>query len=85
MPYAQKVVDKFHVMQYVYDAVLDVRSRLKKELAEKLSKGKEKSEEDTGKKELAGKSVNSDKITQTNPCCRIIPGIPIFTIILNRA
>jgi len=46
MPYAQKVVDKFHVMQYVYDAVLDVRSRIKKELAEKLSKGKEKTEED---------------------------------------
>jgi len=46
MPYAQKVIDKFHVMQYVYDAVLDVRSRVKKELAEKLSKGKEKTEED---------------------------------------
>jgi transposase len=42
IPYAQKVIDKFHVMQYVYDAVLDVRSRIKKELAEKLSKGKEK-------------------------------------------
>jgi Transposase and inactivated derivatives len=46
MPYAQKVIDKFHVMQYVYDAVLDVRSRVKKELAEKLSKGKEKTVED---------------------------------------
>jgi transposase len=46
MPYAQKVVDKFHVMQYVYDAVLDVRPRIKKELAEKLSKGKEKTTED---------------------------------------
>jgi transposase len=46
MPYAQKVVDKFHVMQYVYDAVLDVRSRIKKELTEKLSKGKEKTIED---------------------------------------
>ena len=46
MPYAQKVVDKFHVMQYVYDAVLDVRSRIKKELGEKLSKGKEKTKED---------------------------------------
>ncbi|MDR0207509.1 MAG: transposase [Bacteroidales bacterium] len=46
MPYAQKVVDKFHVMQYVYDAVLDVRSRIKKELGEKLSKGKEKTEQD---------------------------------------
>jgi transposase len=28
MPQAQKVVDKFHVMQYVYDAVLEVRSRI---------------------------------------------------------
>jgi transposase len=46
MPYAQKVIDKFHVMRYVYDAVLDVRSRIKKELAEKLSKGKDKSLED---------------------------------------
>jgi transposase len=46
MPYAQKVVDKFHVMQYAYDAVLDVRSRIKKELAEKLSKGQEKIMED---------------------------------------
>ena len=46
MPYAQKVIDKFHVMQYVYDAVLDVRSRIKKELAEKLSKGKDKTEKD---------------------------------------
>jgi transposase len=46
IPYAQKVVDKFHVMQYVYDAVLDVRSRLKKELAENLSKGKEKTAKD---------------------------------------
>jgi transposase len=46
IPYAQKVIDKFHVMQYVYDAVLDVRSRIKKELAEKLSKGKEKTLED---------------------------------------
>jgi len=46
MPYAQKVVDKFHVMQYVYDAVLDVRSRTKKELTEQLSKGKEKTEQD---------------------------------------
>jgi len=46
MPYAKKVVDKFHVMQYVYDAVLEVRSRIKKELAEKLSNGKEKTQQD---------------------------------------
>jgi len=46
MPYAQKVVDKFHVIQYVYDPLLDIRSRIKKELAEKLSKSKEKIKED---------------------------------------
>jgi transposase len=46
MPNAEMVVDKFHVMQYVYDAVLQVRSRIKKELADLLTKGKEKTQED---------------------------------------
>jgi transposase len=46
IPNAKIVIDKFHVMQYVYDAVLDVRTRLKKELSEQLTKGKEKSEQD---------------------------------------
>jgi transposase len=46
MPYSEKVVDKFHVMQYVYDAVLGVRSRIQKELAKSLTKGKEKTKED---------------------------------------
>jgi len=46
MPHAKTVVDKFHVMSYLYDAVLEVRSRIKKELTEKLTKGKEKTEED---------------------------------------
>jgi transposase len=46
MPHAKTVVDKFHVMQYVYDAILDVRSRIKKNLAQELSKGKEKTEKD---------------------------------------
>jgi len=45
-PQAQIVVDKFHVMQYVYDAVAEVRLRIKKELSEKLSKGKQKTEAD---------------------------------------
>ena len=45
-PQAQIVVDKFHVMQYVYDAVAEVRLRMKKELSEKLSKGKQKTEAD---------------------------------------
>lgn len=46
IPGAKVVIDKFHVIQYVYDAVLDVRTRLKKELSEQLTKGKEKTEQD---------------------------------------
>lgn len=46
IPGAKVVIDKFHVMQYVYDAVLDVRTRLKKELSEQLTKGKGKTEQD---------------------------------------
>jgi len=42
MPWAKIVIDKFHVMQYVYDAVTDVRIRIKNELSSSLSKGKEK-------------------------------------------
>ena len=46
MPCSQIVIDKFHVMRYVYDAVLEVRLKIKKELAEQLSKGKKKTEHD---------------------------------------
>lgn len=46
IPGAEVTVDKFHVMQYVYDAVLDVRTRIKKELSEQLTTGKEKTEQD---------------------------------------
>jgi len=46
IPNAKVTIDKFHVMQYVYDAVLDVRTRLKKELSEQLTKGKGKTEQD---------------------------------------
>lgn len=46
LPKAEVVIDKFHVMQYVYGAVLDVRSNLKKELSGNLSKGKTKTEQD---------------------------------------
>jgi transposase len=46
LPQAETVVDKFHVMQYLYDAVLDVRSRIRKKLAEGLSKGKKKTDRD---------------------------------------
>jgi transposase len=40
------VIDKFHVMRYVYDVVLDVRTKIKKELTEGLSKEKKKTEQD---------------------------------------
>lgn len=46
LPKAKVVIDKFHVMQYVYDAVLDVRTRIKKELSEQLTNGKEKTDQD---------------------------------------
>jgi transposase len=46
LPRAKVVIDKFHVMQYVYDAVLDVRTRIKKELSAELTKGKTKTEQD---------------------------------------
>ena len=46
MPFAIQVIDKFHVMRYVYDAVSQVRINLKKELTEKLSQGKKKTQED---------------------------------------
>lgn len=46
LPRAKVVIDKFHVIQYVYDAVLDVRTRIKKDLSGQLSKGKEKTEQD---------------------------------------
>lgn len=46
LPSAKVVIDKFHVMQYVYDAVLDMRTRIKKELSCRLSRGKVKTEQD---------------------------------------
>lgn len=46
MPLAIQVIDKFHVMRYVYDAVSQVRINICKELKSKLSEGKKKTEED---------------------------------------
>jgi transposase len=46
MPRATQVIDKFHVMKYVYDAVGDVRIRIRKDLTNSLTKGKKKTEED---------------------------------------
>jgi len=51
LPHAETVIDKFHLMGYLYDAVLDVRSRIRKKLAEGLSKGKKKTDKD---KEILG-------------------------------
>jgi transposase len=49
IPRATQVADKFHVMKYVYDAVSEVRVRIRKELTVTLTKGKKKTEEDKQK------------------------------------
>jgi transposase len=49
MPRATQVIDKFHVMKYVYDAVGEVRIRIRKELTATLTKGKKKTQEDKQK------------------------------------
>jgi len=46
IPRARQVIDKFHVIKYVYQGVCDVRSRIVKELQQQLSKGRKRSEED---------------------------------------
>jgi len=46
IPCAIRIIDKFHVMKYVYEAIAEVRIRIKKELTTTLTKGREKTEED---------------------------------------
>lgn len=46
LPLSEVVIDKFHVIKYVYDAVQDVRLRIRKQLNDELSKGKTKSLKD---------------------------------------
>jgi transposase len=46
VPRAVQVVDKFHVMKYVYDALGDVRKKIVKEWREQLSKEKNRTKED---------------------------------------
>ena len=46
IPRTTQVIDKFHVMKYVYDAVSDVRITTGKGLSSTLTKGKKKTEED---------------------------------------
>jgi len=49
IPHAAQVIDKFHVMKYVYDAVSSVRNKIKKEIASSLTQGKKKTEADKEK------------------------------------
>jgi transposase len=49
MPRTMQIVDKFHVMKYVYEAVGDVRLKIKKELTASLTQGKKKTQEDKQK------------------------------------
>ena len=46
IPCAMRIIDKFHVMKYVYEAIAEVRIRIKKELMSTLTKGRKKTEED---------------------------------------
>ena len=46
MPDATQVIDKFHVMKYVYEAVGEVRNKIRKEISATLTKGKKKTDED---------------------------------------
>ena len=46
IPRATQVIDKFHVMKYVYDAVGQVRIRTQKDLTATLTKGKRRTEQD---------------------------------------
>lgn len=46
VPYAEHIIDKFHVMQYVYDAVGAVRKRKLKEMQSQLGKGKKRNLKD---------------------------------------
>ena len=46
IPRAVQVIDKFHVIKYVYESVNDVRKRTVKDLQKQLSKSKKRTEED---------------------------------------
>ena len=66
IPYATQIIDKFHVMKYVYQSVCEVRKRIVKQLQQQLSKGKKRNEKD--KKllvEIEGLRRISHAITQS--------------------
>jgi transposase len=66
IPQAKQVIDKFHVMKYVYDAVSEVRINIKKELTSTLTKGKKRTAEDKEKlSELEGLRRVQHAITQS--------------------
>jgi len=46
IPQSKISIDKFHVMQYVYDAVGDVRNRIRKSVLLQMPKGKRKPEDE---------------------------------------
>ena len=46
VPNSTQIIDKFHVMKYVYDAVAEVRNKIRKCLIINLSKGKQQTEND---------------------------------------
>jgi transposase len=45
-PNATQIIDKFHVMKYVYGAVAEVRNKIRKDLTISLSSEKQKTEKD---------------------------------------
>lgn len=46
LPKATVIVDKFHVMKYIYDAVQQVRLEIRKKIFEKLPKGKRRKKDE---------------------------------------
>lgn len=52
MPKAEIIVDKFHVMKYVYDAVQQVRLEIRKDIVEQIPKGKRRKEDESFLSEL---------------------------------
>lgn len=46
LPLALIIIDKFHVMKYVYDAVQSVRMEIRKEIFEQMPKGKRQKKEE---------------------------------------
>jgi transposase len=49
IPRVTQVIDKFHVMKYVYEAVGNVRIKINKDLVKTLTKGRKKTKEDKEK------------------------------------